>query len=468
MARHPDLSMMDRFDMDRLKHELCRVPDYVDKRSTYLDSRQHKDVELPDGSLVELGPAAWQGYELMFDPSVAGSLRPDIEWQNICASGGVPDFIAQCVGQVPAYHVGDYACGDWRVQMSNCMALKYNHRGQMGEAQVVRELCRNVCVFGGPTMANGFVERLITQMRSDAPPGLDIKVAAAQDRHYQEWVGSSIFMSLSSATGITRSSYQERGPSIADEFSLDDNMLLQEEYELIPPDISAFPSAAMGIGGGSPLKSDHGSNAAGKAVEFNSQDLASPEQAIMFKHPSPLWSALKFVGAEEERPRCVIKVGPVLRQRPGSEEFTPMALVDDEDGAAHVFQRAPALQVLHDKLVAAGIEVIYRNEPGADQAYKLLFLDGSGFEFAEGNSLCFQGIKETFTRFSTLHGSLPGAPALEVMYENSNRLTVAQLSHFEMIDKDPREFVPQSYFESLSAYSEAWTACKQHYKIIEK
>ena len=145
-----------------------------------------------------------------------------------------------------------------------------------------------------------------------------------------------------------------------------------------------------------------------------------------------------------------------------------MALVDEEDGAAHVFQRAPALQVLHDKLVAAGIEVIYRNEPGADQAYKLLFLDGSGFEFAEGNSLCFQGIKETFTRFSTLHGSLPGAPALEVMYENSNRLTVAQLSHFEMIDKDPREFVPQSYFESLSAYSEAWTACKQHYKIIEK
>lgn len=400
----------------------------------------------------------------MFDPSVAGSLRPDMGWQRICASGGLPDFIAQCVGQVPAYHVGDYACGDWRVQMSNCMALKYNHRGQMGEAQVVRELCRNLCVFGGPTMANGFVERLITQMRSDGPPGLDIKVAAAPDRQSQEWIGSSIFMSLSSVTGITRSSYQEHGPSITDCFSLDDNMLLQEEYELIQPDISAFPAAALGIDGGSPLKGDP---TAGKAVEFNSQDLASPEQAIMFKHPSPLWSALKFVGQEEDKPRCVVKVGPVMRQRPGSDEFTSMALVDDEDGAAHVFQRAPALQVLHDKLVAAGIEVIYRNEPGADAAYKLMFLDGTGYEFAEGNTQCFQGIKETFTRFSTLHGSLPGAPALEVMYENSNRLTASQLSHFEMIDKDPREFVPQSYFESLSAFTEAWAACKQHFKINE-
>ena len=65
---------------------------------------------------------------------------------------------------------------------------------QTGEAQVVRELCRNICVFGGPTMAGGgcsearddcwvlmlrgtgFVERMSEQMRADGPPGLDIKV----------------------------------------------------------------------------------------------------------------------------------------------------------------------------------------------------------------------------------------------------------------------------------------------------
>lgn len=349
--------------------------------------------------------------------------------------------------------------------MSNCMALQYTHRGQTGEAQVVRELCRNLCLFGGPTMCTGFVERMTQQMRSEGPPGLDIKISAAAERCNQEWIGSSIFMSLSSVTGVTRCGYQECGPGVVDDFSLDSNMLLQEEYELIPPEVPSFPSAALTIDGGSPLK---GEISAGKAVEFNSQDLASAEQAIVFKHPSPMWTALKFVGqSEDQPPRCVVKVGPVLRQRAGSEELTPMALVDEEDGPAHLFQRAPAMEVLHDKLVAAGVEVIYRNEPGTEACYKMLFLDGTGFEFAEGNSMSFQGIKPVFGRFGTLHGSLPGAPALDVMYENSNRLTEAQLQSFETIDKDPREFVPLTYFESLSSFTETWAACKHHYKIRE-
>lgn len=463
LARHPELGALPKFDLRRMKSEICSVAPYTDKRSQYTDCRVHKDVELPDGSLVEVGPAAWQGHEVLFDPRMAGSLRADIEWQQICAGGGVADVTANCVGHVPAYHSGDYVCGDWRVQMSNCMALKYNHRGQAGEAQVVRELARNICVFGGPTMAAGFVERMSEQMRSDAPPGLDIKIAAANDRSVQEWIGSSIFMSLSSVTGVTRSSYQETGPAVAEAFSLDDNMLLQEDYELISPEVPSFATDALKIDGGSPIK---GEPSAGKAVEFNSQDLAHAEQAVMFKHPSPMWTALKFNNqAEEQRPRCVIKVGEVLRQRPGSEDFTAMALIDQDDDASHLFQRAPALQLLHDKLVSAGVEVIYRNEPGASSYYKILLLDGTGYEFAEGNSLCFQGIKQSFTRFSTLHGKLAGAPEPETMYENSNRLTAAQLGTFEAIDKDPREFVPLSYFESLSAFTEAWEACQQHFRL---
>eukprot|EP00658_Telonema_sp_P-2_P018757 TRINITY_DN17347_c0_g1_i2.p1 TRINITY_DN17347_c0_g1~~TRINITY_DN17347_c0_g1_i2.p1 ORF type:complete len:171 (+),score=40.25 TRINITY_DN17347_c0_g1_i2:85-597(+) len=144
------------------------------------------------------------------------------------------------------------------------------------------------------------------------------------------------------------------------------------------------------------------------------------------------------------------------------------SLVGSEMCIRDSFQRAPALQVLHDKLVNAGVEVIYRNEPGPEHAYKVLFLDGTGFEFAENNSMCFQGIKQAFTRFSTLHGSLPGAPNLSDMYENSQRLTELQLAIFETIDKDPREYVPASYFESLSAVKETWAACKHHYKIREQ
>ena len=99
------------------------------------------------------------------------------------------------------------------------------------------------------------------------------------------------------------------------------------------------------------------------------------------------------------------QVGEVLRQRPGSDQFTPMALIDQDDDAAHLFQRAPAVQLLHDRLVSAGVEVIYRNEPGAASFYKvrilsrsvqfisalqILLLDGTGYEFGEGNSMCFQ------------------------------------------------------------------------------
>eukprot|EP00658_Telonema_sp_P-2_P018756 TRINITY_DN17347_c0_g1_i1.p1 TRINITY_DN17347_c0_g1~~TRINITY_DN17347_c0_g1_i1.p1 ORF type:complete len:669 (+),score=117.78 TRINITY_DN17347_c0_g1_i1:188-2194(+) len=467
LARHEELGMLDRFDLARMKAELCSVPEFLHKQSTFLESRGHKDVELPDGSLVELGAAAWQGAELLFDPKIAGSLRADLDWQQICTTGGVPDMVAACVGQVPAYHSGDYNCGDWRVEMSNCLALQYSHRGQTGEAQVVRELCRNICLFGGGSMTTGFVERMNQQMRAQGPPGLDIKVCGAGDRSRQEWIGSSIFMSLSSVTGITRANYLEYGPRAAESFALGDNMLLQEDYELIPPTISSFPTAALTIEGGSPTKGDM---SAGKAVEFNSQDLAHAEQAVLFKHPSPMWTALKFIGQSEEQPaRCVIKVGPVLRELPGQQDkHVPMALVDQEDGPAHLFQRAPALQVLHDKLVNAGVEVIYRNEPGPEHAYKVLFLDGTGFEFAENNSMCFQGIKQAFTRFSTLHGSLPGAPNLSDMYENSQRLTELQLAIFETIDKDPREYVPASYFESLSAVKETWAACKHHYKIREQ
>jgi len=140
-------------------------------------------------------------------------------------------------------------------------------------------------------------------------------------------------------------------------------------------------------------------------------------------------------------------------------------MVDEEDGAAHVFQRAPALQMLHERLEEAGVQITYRNEPGADMAFKLLFLDEQGTEFYNCNVLTFQGIKEAYTRFGTLHGSLPTAPALEEMYEGADKLTLAQLSYFEMVDKDPRAYVPQEYFAGLSALSNSYEACKTHFKL---
>jgi len=475
VGQAPELAMLDQFQLNGIKKNQCIVPEYRERQlpneiisgSIYGDATGLKDVELPDGNLVTLSTAAWNCGEILFDPAVAGNLlRMDSDWHSITASGGVASFVAQKAGAVPAYHVGHYSCGDWRVELSTCLALKYHHHGQVREAQVLRELMRNVCVFGDATMHNGFAERLEAEMRSKGPPQLDIKVAAAADRAVQQWIGGSIVMSYGGNTGATRAAYQEHGAvRISDAFSLDDNMTLQEDYSLIEPTVPAFENpfspGSVGIVGGSPTKDDL---SMGHALEFNAKDLSHQEASTKATHPSPLWTPLKFITAPSAT-QLVIKVGPALRERPGSNELTPQHMVDEEDGAAHVFQRAPGLQVLTQRLEEAGIQVSFRNEPGADMTFKLLFIDSQGTEFFNANVLSFQGIKEAYARFATLHGSVAGAPPLEDMYENSKSLTLVQLSFFEAIDKDPREYIPQEYFLGLPALAAAWDACKNHFQL---
>ena len=44
-------------------------------------------------------------------------------------------------------------------------------------------------------------------------------------------------------------------------------------------------------------------------------------------------------------------MGSALRAKRGTKgELMPQHMVDDEDGPAHVFQRAPALEILHNRL----------------------------------------------------------------------------------------------------------------------
>jgi len=472
LAQVPELRQLDQFQVNLIKAKQCIVPDFAERGlpeqvlagSTFADNTAVKDVELPDGQCLALPPSAWQCGEVFFNPAVGGNLvRMDSDWHSVTSSGGVAAFVAQKAGEVPAYHVGEYQCGDWRVAMSTCLAMKYTHQGQVREAQVLRELMRNVCIFGDSTMFNGFTTRLEREMRATGPPQLDIKVAASKDRDVQQWIGGSIAMSLAAVTGATRGGYQEYGPiRVADAFSMEDNMLLQEDYELMPPDVSEFETLHMGGTGGSPVKDEF---TQGSALEFNAKDFSHQEATVKAAHPSPLWTPLKFIAVPSAN-RLVIKVGPAMREHPSHDGgYSPLAMIDEEDGPAHVFQRAPALQLLHDRITAAGIEVSYRNEPGADMAFKLIFLDGEGIEFFHASVLSFQGIKDAYARYATLHGSRDGAPALEEMYENSKQLTLAQLSYFEAIDKDPREYIPETYFSGLEAYSCAWEAVSQKYSL---
>jgi len=158
-------------------------------------------------------------------------------------------------------------------------------------------------------------------------------------------------------------------------------MPLSEDYEIFPPtvpgfenpkaDIIDFDTQGLGVDGGSPTKS---SQTKSSVLGFNAKDLAHPESNVQATHPSPLWTPLQFLGGPGTK-RMIIKVGSALREIPGNKTLTPQHMVDDEDGPAHIFKRAPALEVLHDQLTEAGVHVSYRNEPGDDMTFKLIFLD---------------------------------------------------------------------------------------------
>jgi actin-related protein len=69
---------------------------------------------------------------------------------------------------------------------------------------------------GGTTMFPGIPERLSKELTSLAPSSMKIKVVAPPERKFSVWIGGSILSSLSTfqAMWITRSEYDESGPSI--------------------------------------------------------------------------------------------------------------------------------------------------------------------------------------------------------------------------------------------------------------
>jgi len=67
--------------------------------STFSDQTELRDIELPDGKLVTLNPAAWNCGEVYFDPTVGGNIvRTDSNWHSVTATGGIASFISKLTG----------------------------------------------------------------------------------------------------------------------------------------------------------------------------------------------------------------------------------------------------------------------------------------------------------------------------------------------------------------------------------
>lgn len=83
-------------------------------------------------------------------------------------------------------------------------------------ANMKKDLYANIILSGGPTMFEGFQERLEKEIKLSSPSKYNAKVAASPERMYATWIGQSIWGSLATypSSVVSHSSYNENGPSI--------------------------------------------------------------------------------------------------------------------------------------------------------------------------------------------------------------------------------------------------------------
>jgi actin len=81
---------------------------------------------------------------------------------------------------------------------------------------VRKNLYTNIVLSGGTMMFPGLAERIEKDVTALAPPTMEVKVVAPEERKYTVWVGGSILSSLYTFTQmvITKDEYQEAGPGI--------------------------------------------------------------------------------------------------------------------------------------------------------------------------------------------------------------------------------------------------------------
>lgn len=131
--------------------------------------------QLPDGTMVNLGPETFRAPEVLFQPELIGS-----------ECRGVHDCLVTSI-------------------MQTDMDLR-------------KTLFSQIVLAGGSTMFPGFGDRLLNEVRkhSLSPKDMKIRIAAPPERLFSTWIGGSILASLSTfkSMWISKADYQEHGSRI--------------------------------------------------------------------------------------------------------------------------------------------------------------------------------------------------------------------------------------------------------------
>jgi len=184
---HTLASSAEREIVRDIKEKLCHVAlDYEAqleeaegrrKRQKVSEDASDKEVpyELPDGTIVMIGPERFKCPELLFHPELLGKEADGIHTMTFKS-------ILSC------------------------------------EVDLRRDLYSNVVLSGGTTMLPGLSERMAKELRELAPSSMQTKVRvhAPPERKYSVWIGGSTLASLSvfSKMWLTREEFNESGPTL--------------------------------------------------------------------------------------------------------------------------------------------------------------------------------------------------------------------------------------------------------------
>mmetsp|Transcript_15313 Transcript_15313/g.21850 ORF Transcript_15313/g.21850 Transcript_15313/m.21850 type:complete len:392 (-) Transcript_15313:330-1505(-) len=158
-----------------MKEKVCYVSSKAAKEENIGDRKSSPEspYQLPDGSIVNISSERYMAPEILFNPMLIGSEEM-----------GVADTL-----------------------MNSIMKSDIDLRPT---------LFSQVVLAGGSTCTPGFGERLLSEIRSQAPAHTRIKIVAPAERIHSAWVGGSILSSLATFKNmwVTRKDHSEYGDSL--------------------------------------------------------------------------------------------------------------------------------------------------------------------------------------------------------------------------------------------------------------
>ena len=158
--------------IQEIKETYCYLPSNSDEENSQI-SKQQRDLELPDSTVIRISDERVRCPEILFDPSEYDILAKPIQ-----------DVIVDCISHM--------------------------------ERDLMKELYNNIYITGGNTLVEGFPERLTKQLEEIAGEGNKVQVIAPLERKYSNWIGGSILTCLSSfnESWITCEEFKEEGNSL--------------------------------------------------------------------------------------------------------------------------------------------------------------------------------------------------------------------------------------------------------------